>query len=36
MDQARSSQRYPPRSREGEAELVKRMLALVKQHPRYG
>lgn len=36
IDQPRSSQRYVPRPREGEAELVKRMLELVKQHPRYG
>jgi len=36
IDQPRSSQRYQPRPREGEAELVKRMLELVKKHPRYG
>jgi putative transposase len=36
MDQPRSSQRYPRQPRAGEAELVKRMLELVKQHPRYG
>lgn len=36
IDQPRSSQRYQPQRREGEAELVKRMLELVKQHPRYG
>lgn len=36
IEQPRSSQRYQPKPREGEAELVKRMLELVKQHPRYG
>jgi putative transposase len=36
IDQPRSSQRYQRRPREGEAELVKRMLELVKKHPRYG
>jgi len=36
LDQPRSSQRYQPRPREGEAELVKRLLELVKKHPRYG
>jgi len=36
IDQPRSSQRYQTRPREGEAELLKRMLELVKQHPRYG
>lgn len=36
LDQARSSQRYQPKPGEGEAELVKRMLELSRQHPRYG
>jgi putative transposase len=36
LDQPRSSQRYQPRPHEGEAELVKRMLELSRQHPRYG
>lgn len=36
IDQPRSSQRYQPKPREGEGELVKRMLDLVKKHPRYG
>jgi transposase InsO family protein len=36
MGQSRSSQRYQPRPREREAELVKRMLEQVKKHPRYG
>jgi putative transposase len=36
IDQPRSSQRYQPKPREGEGELVKRMLELVKKHPRYG
>jgi putative transposase len=36
LDQPRSSQRYQSQPREGEAELVKRMLALSRQHPRYG
>jgi len=36
LGQPRSSQRYQPKEREGEAELVKRMLALSRQHPRYG
>ena len=36
IDQPRSSQRYHPQRREGEAELIKRMLELVKKHPRYG
>ena len=36
LEQSRSSQRYEPKEREGEAELVKRMLALSRQHPRYG
>jgi putative transposase len=36
LEQPRSSQRYQPKEREGEAELVKRMLALSRQHPRYG
>lgn len=36
IDQPRSSQRYQSQPREGEAELVKRMLELVKKHPRYG
>jgi putative transposase len=36
LEQPRSSQRYRSQPREGEAELVKRMLELVKRHPRYG
>jgi transposase InsO family protein len=36
LDQARSSQRYQSQPREGEAALVKRMLELVRRHPRYG
>ena len=36
LAQPRSSQRYVPQPREGEAELVKRMLELAKTHPRYG
>lgn len=35
-DQPRSTQRYRPRPREGERELVKRMLELVGGHPRFG
>lgn len=36
LEQPRSSQRYQPKERGGEAELVKRMLALSRRHPRYG
>jgi putative transposase len=32
----RSSQRYQAQARDGERELVGRMLGLVKKHPRYG
>ena len=35
-DQPRSTQRYEPRRRNDEPRLVTRMLALVRQHPRYG
>ena len=34
--QPRSSQRYRPRPREAERELVRRMGELARQHPRYG
>lgn len=36
LEQPRSSQRYQPQPREGEAKLVKRMLELARRHPRYG
>lgn len=36
LDQPRSSQRYQAKTRDDEAALVKRMLELVKEHPRYG
>jgi putative transposase len=36
MDQPRSSQRYQSQRRDDQRELVKQMLALVKQYPRYG
>ena len=36
IEQPRSSQRYQARPRDGERELVSRMLELVKKHPRYG
>ena len=36
LDQPRSSQRRRPRPRADEAALVKRMLELARQHPRYG
>jgi putative transposase len=36
IDQPRSSHRYRTRMREGDGELVKQMLELVKKHPRYG
>jgi putative transposase len=36
LGQARSSQRKEPRRKEGEQELVRRMLELVRRHPRFG
>jgi putative transposase len=36
MDQPRSSQRYEVKVRDDEAALVKRMLELAREHPRYG
>ena len=33
---SRSTQRYRPREPNRDQRLVKRMLALVRQHPRYG
>jgi putative transposase len=36
LGQPRSTQSQEPRRKEGEAELVGRMLALVRRHPRYG
>jgi len=36
LDQPRSSQRYQAKVRDDEAALVKRMLELARQHPRYG
>lgn len=36
LGQPRSTQRYQPRQRLGEAELVKRMLALSARNPRFG
>ena len=36
IEQPRSSQRYQVQRRDGERDLVARMLELVKQHPRYG
>ncbi len=36
VDQPRSSQRYQSQPREENEALVKRMLGLVKRHPRYG
>ena len=36
VGQSRSSQRYQPQVREDEPRLVKRMLELVRQYPRYG
>ena len=36
VDQPRSSQRYQLKVRDDEAALVKRMLALACEHPRYG
>ena len=36
LEQARSTQRQEPRKKEDEAQLVARMLELVRQHPRYG
>ena len=36
LGQSRSTQRYRPREPDRDRQLVKRMLALVRQHPRYG
>jgi transposase InsO family protein len=36
LGQARSTQRQEPRRKEGEETLVRRMLELVRQHPRFG
>jgi transposase InsO family protein len=36
LGQHRSTQRQPPRTREGEPRLVQRMLELVRRHPRFG
>ena len=36
LDQPRTSQRYQAQPRPDEAALVKRMLELVRAHPRYG
>ena len=36
VEQPRSTQRYQPRGKEAEERLVKRMLELVGDHPRYG
>jgi putative transposase len=36
LGQPRSTQRQRPKTREGEEKLVRRMLELVRQHPRYG
>jgi transposase InsO family protein len=36
LGQARSSQRKEPRRKEAEAELLKRLLELVRRHPRFG
>jgi transposase InsO family protein len=36
VEQASSSQRYRPRERSGERELVGMMLQLVRRHPRFG
>jgi transposase InsO family protein len=36
LGQARSTQRQEPRRKEGEEALVRRLLELVRQHPRYG
>jgi putative transposase len=36
LDQPRASQRYEPQPRSDESALVKRMLELARQHPRYG
>jgi putative transposase len=36
LGQARSSQRRPPKRNEDEERLVRRMLELVRQHPRFG
>ena len=36
VEQPRSTQRYEPQEADDEGRLVKRMLELVRQHPRYG
>jgi putative transposase len=36
LGQARSTQRQEPRRKEGEESLVRRMLELVRRHPRFG
>ena len=36
LDQPRSTQRYEPQERDGEAELTKRIVRLAKKRPRYG
>jgi putative transposase len=36
LDQPRTSQRYQAKPRDDEAALVKRILELVREHPRYG
>jgi putative transposase len=36
LDQPRSSQRYQPQPRSDEPAVVKRMLELVRQRPRFG
>jgi transposase InsO family protein len=36
LGQPRSTQRQQPKTKEGEGRLVRRMLELVRQHPRYG
>lgn len=36
LGQPRSTQRYEPRVRDGEAELVKRLVRLAKNHPKFG
>jgi putative transposase len=36
LGQPRSTQRQQPKTKEGEGRLVRRMLDLVRQHPRYG
>ena len=36
LGQARPTQRYQPKPRDEDTALVKRMLQLVRKHPRYG